>query len=84
MIESAKTASPEQRRRASAFGALDRSHRPTASYLGRLVRDALRRGVPREGAMAKADDPFLAWLAELSGPLSAHQNRLVVGALRLP
>lgn len=31
--------------------------------------------------MAKADDPFLAWLGQLTGPLTAHQSRLVLGAL---
>jgi hypothetical protein len=30
--------------------------------------------------MAKADDPFLRWVADLSGPLSRHQSRLVLGA----
>jgi hypothetical protein len=31
--------------------------------------------------MARADDPFIAWLCQLTGPLSRHQSRLVLGAL---
>jgi hypothetical protein len=31
--------------------------------------------------MANLDDSFLAWLRELSGPLTPHQSRLVLTAL---